>query len=322
MTRYTNVKVNISDGQKEKLQLTVQAGCSAVSIRLGHEDLEGDDILAVTDSQARKLADALEKNIQDNLLSERTGEQQLQTDLSKIFNPITETQKTTKREITEGLRPIKEGIENTPHIITFPVYPSIQTPEGEDTQYIGAVAEKYLRKFATKSEADTTYELYDRNGNFYIGNKPVVIIDNNIVVDDEEHEGTPGLWELIVSKTPDDNVYTYEDYDNYARLILKTNTLHRDNIPDSNYPKSSKGQKWKRLLKTISDNRREYEGKGVVVIPSDPNALLERLELLLTSQEAGHTGVGNELVCICDELKRQGVLDPKSYKKLISIIKI
>ena len=31
-----------------------------MSIRLGHEDLEGDDILAVTDSQVRKLAKALE----------------------------------------------------------------------------------------------------------------------------------------------------------------------------------------------------------------------------------------------------------------------
>ena len=45
------------------------------------------------------------------------------------------------------------------------------------------------------------------------------------------------------------------------------------------------------------------------------------LDLLLASQEAGHTGVRNELVSICDELKRQGVLDPKAYKKLNSIIK-
>ena len=265
----------------------------------------------------------LKKNIRNDFLSQRTGEQQLQTDLSKFFKPITETQKATSREITEGLKPIKEGIENLPQAITFPAYPSIQASEkpleGEDAQYIGEVAEKYLRKFATKGEADTTYGLYDRHGNFYIGNKPVVIIDNNIVVDGEEYEGTPGLWELIVSKNPTD--YTDDDYDNYARLMLKTNTLHRDNNPDSNYPKSSKGQKWKRILKTIWDNREEYEGSGFVVIPSDPNALLERLDLLLASQEAGHTGVGNELVSICDELKRQGVLDTKAYKKINSIIK-
>ena len=40
----------------------------------------------------------LKKNIRDNLLSERTGEQQLQTDLSKFYRPI--TQKATAREIT------------------------------------------------------------------------------------------------------------------------------------------------------------------------------------------------------------------------------
>ena len=33
----------------------------------------------------------LRKNIRNNLLSERTGEQELQTDLSKFFKPITET---------------------------------------------------------------------------------------------------------------------------------------------------------------------------------------------------------------------------------------
>ena len=64
-----------------------------------------------------------------------------------------------------------------------------------------------------------------------------------------------------------------------------------------------------------------YEGNGIVIMSSDPNALLERLDILLASQEAGHTGVGNELVSIWDELKRQGVLDAKTYKKLNSIIK-
>ena len=67
--------------------------------------------------------------------------------------------------------------------------------------------------------------------------------------------------------------------------------------------------------------KKASSGKGVVIMPSDPNALLERLDLLLASQEAGHTGVGNELISICDELKRQGVLDTKAYKKLNSIIK-
>ena len=60
MTSYTNVKVNLSEGQKEKLQHAIKAGCSAVSIRLGHEDLLGNDILAITNSQAKKMTKAHE----------------------------------------------------------------------------------------------------------------------------------------------------------------------------------------------------------------------------------------------------------------------
>ena len=56
MTRCTNVKVNISEGQKEKLLHSIELGCPELSIRLGHEDLE-----SLTDSQVKKLAKALEK---------------------------------------------------------------------------------------------------------------------------------------------------------------------------------------------------------------------------------------------------------------------
>ena len=60
MTRYINAKVNITEGQKKKLQHAINANCSAVSICLGHEDLKGNDILAVTETQAKKLAKAYE----------------------------------------------------------------------------------------------------------------------------------------------------------------------------------------------------------------------------------------------------------------------
>ena len=60
MTKYVNVKVYISEGQKEKLQHAIKAGCLATSICLGHNDLQGNDIIAVTNSQAKKLAKAHE----------------------------------------------------------------------------------------------------------------------------------------------------------------------------------------------------------------------------------------------------------------------
>ena len=78
----------------------------------------------------------LKKNIRDNFLSERAGEQQLQTDLLKFYRPITETQKATAREITEELKPIREGIENLPQAITFPP----TQPLGEASKDLGDIA--------------------------------------------------------------------------------------------------------------------------------------------------------------------------------------
>ena len=128
---------------------------------------------------------------------------------------------------------------------------------------------------------------------------------------------------MVTANKPDNNIIMKDDLDNYKRLMIETNSIYRNNNPNENNPKGNrKGYKWENFTKNIWDNRKKYEGTGVIVIPSDPNALLERLDRLLASQEAGHTGVGNELVSICDELKRQGVLDTKDYKKLTSIIKI
>ena len=91
------------------------------------------------------------KNIRDNMLSERTGEQQLQTDLFKFFRPITETQKATTRGITEGFKPINEGIENLPQATTFPPMQPLgeaskEEEEEEEMEYIGVIAKEYLNR--------------------------------------------------------------------------------------------------------------------------------------------------------------------------------
>ena len=92
------------------------------------------------------------------------------------------------------------------------------------------------------------------------------------MVEGEEYEVTPGLWELLVSKDP--KYYTDEDEENYTKLMLKTNALHRDNNPGIN--KSSKSYKWTTILSPIWYGRKKYEGEGVVVIPSDPKHVVRK----------------------------------------------
>ena len=280
----------------------------------------------------------LKNRIKDNFRSERIGERETQSDLSKFFKPVTETQKATAKEITEQLKPIREGIEgvSTQQAITFPAFQSIELPS-EDIIRLGVAAVKALKKPFTKEGVDLNFGLYDKDGEFYIGDKPAVIKDNNIIVDGKEYPGTPGLWELIMSKDPK-KIFNDDDFKNYEDLLRRTNAFYRNNNPNQNHAKGNyQGTKWENLVKPIwvdikgekefregaNKGKKKTKGKGVtVVIPEGPNVLLERLDLLLASQEAGHTGVGNELVSICDELKRQGVINADTYKKLNSYIKI
>ena len=101
--------------------------------------------------------------------------------------------------------------------------------------------------------------------------------------------------------------------------MVQSNALKMGNDPESNRQNLARRRNGENVLKPIWENRRYFEGSGTgsatVIIPCDPNALLERLDLLMASKAAGNTGVRNELVSICDELKRQNIINANMYKK-------
>ena len=149
----------------------------------------------------------LKKNIRDNLLSERTGEQQLQTELTKFYRPITEAQKATAREITEGLTPIREGIEKLPQAMQPLSEASGETFEEEEDEKpeaspenLGDIAYNYLHG-KEPYPRDTTFRIYKgKDGYYHMGrqmnkeNKKILTIAyNNIIVDGEKFRGTSGL---------------------------------------------------------------------------------------------------------------------------------
>ncbi len=174
-----------------------------------------------------------------------------------------------------------------------------------------------MKKLTSKDggDADKTYGLYyNKQGHSYIGDKQIVIIDDNIVIEGKEYEGTPGLWELLINKKPDSNIYTDQDYNTYAEIMIKTNSIHRGNDPNDKRPKASMGWKWKTILKDIWKDR-AFVGQGM---SSDANALLDRLDLLMASMSAGNTRVKDEIISILNQLKSQKVIGNDSYKKIIS----
>ena len=92
-----------------------------------------------------------------------------------------------------------------------------EAPEKEKLPELGEIAKKYLNR----PDPDETFGIRNEEGLYYIGDKQATIVNNNIIIGDEKFKGTPGLWELLMSKRPNDNYYTYKDYENYGNLMFK-----------------------------------------------------------------------------------------------------
>ena len=288
------------------------------------------------------------KRIKDNFIAKKVGEAEYQTGLTKLFKPVTETQKATAEKITQELLPIKEGIEKLPGAISEAgqSLPALGMTE-EELIKIGPIARKYIQ--SNLGRATTKAGLYSEDDNLKIGYRPVKIENDDIIIDDERFKGTVGLWELITSKDiPDISEYGAEDLAGYITIMHITKATY-----DKNNKRVGGNDKMNKLIKPLvkaleedkSGNKlitkinkhfgfeeEEYEvpasisltptkGTGLSkILPSDPNALIDRFDLLFSSKKAGHTGVRNEIVSILDELKRQGVLKTNEYKKLNSLI--
>ena len=312
------------------------------------------------------------KRIKDNFIAHKVGEAEYQTGLTKLFKPVTETQKATAKEITEaqkeateriekGLLPIKEGIEGLTMLpIETGEQKAIKLTESlteEEKTNLGTIAAEFLKAPWNKENLDLNFGLNTQNKEkkFKIGDKLVKFDGDNIKVvgEDKAINGTVGLWALITAKNPKPDDYTPNDKKVYKDLLIRTNAIFKNNDPTETRPKGNyQGDKWNNIIKPIweeikpSKKPPEEKGKGkgkrqedpkpgtsgetggypssglgFKFLSSDPNALIDRFDLLLSSKKAGHTGVRNEIISILDELKRQKIININEYKKINSLIK-
>ena len=271
---------------------------------------------------------------------------------------ITEAQKTTAERIEKGLLPIKDALENPiviPPIEAKEPIPSIELTKKEKTELGGLAVDALQQTYGRKLTQSDIKPLNVKDGLFNIGNTPVTVSKNNLFVDGlGEFKGTKELWNLLTSKDiPVINKdYKKEDLANYAYIMYHTNTTRQGYNSDNK--RISGNNKMNNLIKPLviaiekgyieeeiqkflpdededeidEDETDEDEtdgegikGLGLKILPSDPNALIDRFDLLFSSKKAGHTGVKNEIVAILDELKRQKVINVNEYKKLNSLIK-
>ena len=187
------------------------------------------------------------KRIKDNFISRKVGEADYQTGLTKLFKPVTETQKATAKEITEAqkeaterieksLLPIKEGIEGLTALTIQagdPI-PAIEYTEKEKTE-LGALAVDGLQ--STHGRTATLSDIIPvdaKKGLYRINKTPITIKNNDLYISDatEPIKGSPGLWKLLTSQgipnLKEDNI-TRNDLNNYIIIMTVTKATYNKN---------------------------------------------------------------------------------------------
>ena len=323
------------------------------------------------------------KRIKDNFIARKVGEIEYQTGLTKLFKPVTETQKATAKEITEAQKTATKGITEAQKETTKELIKRLRPLEDNDAP------PPYEPPFAGEYEVPGEYEEPGKEiaekteGGYRLGkafinldekNKNVLAINGEIYTDSNKiydiltNKNTNVIWGdlnedekiklgvLIIQSgaiqkdqnnrpnklggnTKWNNLYShiwfnrplYIDYSDLNEELIndafqlyknphkKTTSETKEKIKEILNIEDVKFDK--RRYKTPKERPTEKTGSGLKILPSDPNALIDRFDLLFSSQKAGHTGVRNEIVSILDELKRQGVLNVNEYKKINSLIK-
>ncbi|KYN02006.1 hypothetical protein ALC62_07183 [Cyphomyrmex costatus] len=166
---------------------------------------------------------------------------------------------------------------------------------------------------------DRVYDAYLDKDGLMLGNKRFDVDDaDNIIIDGVRYAGTPGLYELIFKRIPDDTLQTEEDMREYKRMLQATNA-HKHKHHSQGRVLANSRYKYKNIIKPLVTPKKK-SGKGLpramtlnddaieYVHWDDPNELVDRLRLLDASQRAGNTAHGNEMLSIIEELREAGLI--------------
>ena len=275
----------------------------------------------------------LQKNLKQKYINEKLGKNTFEESTTKLFEPITQSTKEANKRLIKSidnlktqsyiLPPLPSGYESTDDSINF-----------------GNIARKYINAPTVVRDYIFGVRFNPKENLFYIGDSP--IIDNNSIEilftmgGRQKYRGTEGLWSLLTIKQPEG--YTKQEKELYEDIVLRTNALFQNYDPTIMRANANRGWKWRNLISDIwEDNiKRQTEnrsrsntlpqtGKGcsslsknktkIIHIPTDPNELVKKLHLLLSSKSAGNTGLYNEINAILDQLLKKNILIKNNIKK-------
>ncbi|XP_043476191.1 uncharacterized protein LOC122507507 [Leptopilina heterotoma] len=167
---------------------------------------------------------------------------------------------------------------------------------------------------------DSTYGIRKlSDGSLMIGDSPITLEDQFVKISDKRYLQTPGLLELLFKSKPTRSFISEADEMNYKEILIATNA-HKKKYSSSKSIRTDNCYKYLNFIsqffprtptkqpsvsgsslpKFIITNRNFQRG---YIYWDDPNELVDRLRLLMASQDAGNPSHNNEIMFIIKELQ-------------------
>ena len=268
--------------------------------------------LDITDPKRRDaiVADYLAtvKRIQRRNLNEHTEEMTREENVKNLFHPIVKSNERSTKMLTRELLPMQKQLGEIKTKLSGEV-----GDDGDDKKQITTTMYDRIIEKYDASKIDTYFGIERVDGNNYMMGDKNVSIDSasNILVDEKKFKGTIGLWNIIMLKKPSETSYTFDDVEEYKKLVKQTGVdAHPRSVTDTSRPYHT--YKWRNIISSLSST-----GDGIHFLPGDIKGLKTKLNLLLAEFAAGNkTSTRNEIVPILDELLRRKRLSHREYTEI------
>ena len=209
------------------------------------------------------------ERLQQRYEDEKLGDLTRQRDLEEQWRPVVKSQDKVTEKVSKVLESIREGVLNIHQSLENRPRKSV-VMEFED---LGPEVERFItRNKIHDPTLDRTFGIrFSTDGQTVIGNTPITIQGDDIIINNEVYHGTRGLWSLITD-TKEDQIKnakpTSNDKNEYAAMLYQTGVLHEGIKTENNTPRSNGSWKWKKLLgpiwrkfKTMNDS----SGRGLII---------------------------------------------------------
>ena len=270
----------------------------------------------VEDLQNLNEAVSLQNEVKVVRLQDKLGEQNFHEDMTKVFEPLTDTLKKTSENITKTITENSinnnKAIENLNEKVL-----EIMNDRGILASYLMSPLSKI-----TNPENSTQFKLVkdsssNRVNDLLIHNTiPITLYNNLLTFRDtgKEFELKGDLLKMVTNKNF-----------NVDLASLADKKLMYDFAKEMHFDTKAQGNKSTRdrtLIKLLKSPGLMVSASGVsktIFLSSDPNELCDRLRLLLQEKHAGNNSdiINDEIVAIVDKLLEYKCISKKQHKQIL-----